>query len=112
MKVAATKVGIGPVKNKFISPSKLHSQKTSTMTCLRARYSGSTKDKDIVSCFLLGNMTATKKEKITSHIFARNGASSPGTCSISDSFDGTDFVLWRKNMLVTLSAKNKIRIST
>ncbi|XP_075107201.1 uncharacterized protein LOC142180160 [Nicotiana tabacum] len=43
-----------------------------------------------------------------SHPFYVHPSDSPDTHLVSPPFDGTDFVAWRKSMLVSLSAKNKL----
>ncbi|XP_075092284.1 uncharacterized protein LOC142172539 [Nicotiana tabacum] len=43
-----------------------------------------------------------------SHPFYVHPSDSPGTHLVSPPFDGTGFVAWRKSMLVSLSAKNKL----
>ncbi|PHT80829.1 hypothetical protein T459_13844 [Capsicum annuum] len=46
------------------------------------------------------------------HPFYLHPSYSPGSRLVSPSFDGTGFEVWRKNMLTTLSAKNKLGIVT
>ncbi|XP_060178148.1 uncharacterized protein LOC132608094 [Lycium barbarum] len=46
------------------------------------------------------------------HAFYVHPSDIPGTRLISNVFDGNRFVLWRKNILIALSAKNKLGIPT
>ncbi|XP_009781866.1 uncharacterized protein LOC107791416 [Nicotiana tabacum] len=47
-----------------------------------------------------------------SHLFYVHPSDSPGSHLVSPPFDGSGFVIWRKNMLTALSAKNKLGLIT
>lgn len=46
------------------------------------------------------------------HPFYINSSGSLETHPVSPQFDGTGFLIWRKNILTTLSAKNKLGLIT
>ncbi|XP_059294524.1 uncharacterized protein LOC132047505 [Lycium ferocissimum] len=48
----------------------------------------------------------------TSHPFYIHPSDNPSCPLVSPAFDGHDFVMWRRNMLVSLSAKNKLGVIT
>ncbi|XP_070049994.1 uncharacterized protein [Nicotiana tomentosiformis] len=47
-----------------------------------------------------------------SHLFYVHSSDNPGTHLVSPPFDGSGFVIWRKNMLTALFAKNKLGLIT